>query len=74
MTEFTKRASTFSIGEIVKARSRLWRIDNINIKEKIIEGDKKEFILYSVSNITGQPSSQVLIPDIEKIEKSFLVV
>ena len=70
MTESTKRASTFSIGEIVKARKRLWRIDNINIKVKIIDGNKKNFILYSVSNITGQPSSQVLIPDIEKIEKS----
>ena len=55
MTESSKKVnSTFSIGEIVKARSRLWRIDNINIKEKIIEGDKKKFILYSVSNITRQ--------------------
>ena len=60
MTESSKRAnSTFSIGEIVKARKRLWRIDNINFKEKIIDGNKKKFILYSVSNITGQPSSNV---------------
>lgn len=61
--------SEFNIGEIVKARDRLWRIDNINFHEKIIEGNKKNFVLYSVSNITGQLSSQILIPDIEKIEK-----
>ena len=64
------KISKFNIGEIVKARDRLWRIDNINIEEKLINGNKQKFILYSVSNITGQQSSQVLIPDIEKIEKS----
>jgi len=61
----------FNIGEIVKARERLWRIDQIHKVEKEIENIKKKFIYYSVSNITGQPSSQVLIPDIEKITKSF---
>ncbi len=60
----------FNIGEIVKARDRLWRIDQIIIKEKKIKDELKKFTLYSVSNITGQPSSQLLIPDIEPIEKS----
>ncbi len=60
----------FDIGEIVKARDRLWRIDQIIIKEKMINDELKKFALYSVSNITGQPSSQLLIPDIEPIEKS----
>ena len=62
----------FNIGEIVKARNRLWRIDQIHKVEKEIENVKKKFIYYSVSNITGQPSSQVLIPDIEKITESFV--
>ena len=60
----------FNIGEIVKARDRLWRIDKIHKVEKEIEEVKKKFVYYSVSNITGQPSSQVLIPDIEIIKKS----
>ncbi|MHA1252626.1 MAG: DEAD/DEAH box helicase, partial [Candidatus Helarchaeota archaeon] len=67
---YEKVIPEFRIGEIVKARERLWRIDNIIIQEKEINGQKRNFILYSVSNITGQPSSQILIPDIEKIEKS----
>ena len=62
----------FNIGEIVKARNRLWRIDQIHKVEKEVENIKKKFIYYSVSNITGQPSSQVLIPDIEKITISFV--
>ncbi len=60
----------FKIGEIVEARDRLWRIDQIIIKEKEIHEELKKFILYSVSNITGQPSTQLLIPDIEPIKKS----
>lgn len=60
----------FNIGEIVKARDRLWRIDQIHKVEKEIEEVKEKFVYYSVSNITGQPSSQVLIPDIEAIKKS----
>ncbi|MBN1215714.1 MAG: DEAD/DEAH box helicase [Candidatus Lokiarchaeota archaeon] len=62
----------FEIGEIVRARDRLWRIDRINRIEKEIKKEKKEFIVYTVSNITGQPSNQLLIPEIEKIEKSIL--
>ena len=65
-----KMIPEFNIGEIIKARDRLWRIDNINMEEKKINGKKQNFVLYSVSNITGQASSQILIPDIEKIEKS----
>ncbi len=65
-----KIETEFNIGEIVKARDRLWRIDQIIIKEKKIKDELKKFTLYSVSNITGQPSSQLLIPDIEPIEKS----
>lgn len=60
----------FKIGEIVEARDRLWRIDQIFIKEKEIKNEKKKFVLYSVSNVTGQPSSQLLIPEIESIQKS----
>ena len=60
----------FNIGEIVEARDRLWRIDQIHNVEKEIEEVKQKFVYYSVSNITGQPSSQVLIPDIEIIKKS----
>lgn len=60
----------FDIGEIVEARDRLWRIDQIHKVEKEIKEVKKKFIYYSVSNITVQPSSQVLIPDIEIIKKS----
>jgi len=58
----------FNIGEIVEARDRLWRIDQIHKTEK----NSKKYIYYSVSNITGQPSSQVLIPEIESINKSFV--
>jgi len=56
----------------VKARDRLWRIGNIKIEQKEVSGNKKEFVLYSVSNITGQPSSQILIPDIEEIKDAKL--
>ena len=42
------------------AFDRLWRIDQIHKVEKEIKEVKKKFIYYSVSNITGQPSSQVL--------------
>ncbi len=66
----SKLDAEFNIGEIVKARDRLWRIDQIHKVEKEIKEVKKKFIYYSVSNITGQPSSQVLIPDIETIKKS----
>ncbi len=62
----------FSIGEIVKERSMLWRIDQIHKIKKEIKKRKKEFVYYSVSNITRQSSSQVLIPDIEKLTKSFV--
>ena len=62
----------FNIGEIVEARDRLWRIDQIHKVEKEIKEVKNKFIYYSVSNITGQPSSQVLIPDIEIIKKSIV--
>ena len=65
-----KAIPEFSIGEIVKARDRLWRIDQIHKVEKEIHNVKKNFIYYSVSNITDQPSSEVLIPDIEEIRKS----
>ena len=58
----------FNIGEIVEARDRLQRIDQIHKEEK----NSKEYIYYSVSNITGQPSSQILIPDIEPIKKSVI--
>ena len=68
-TSSSKLVPEFNIGEIVKARDRLWRIDNINIEEQKISGNRKNFVLYSVSNITGQSSSQIFIPDIEKIEK-----
>ncbi|MHA1251088.1 MAG: helicase-related protein [Candidatus Helarchaeota archaeon] len=57
---------TFNIGEIVKARNRLWRIDQIHIDNK----NNHKFIYYSVSSITGSPFSQILVPSIEKIEKS----
>ncbi len=56
----------FNIGEIVEARDRLWRIDQIHKEEK----NSKIYKYYSVSNITGQPSSQVLIPDVEPIKRS----
>ncbi|MEJ2249468.1 MAG: helicase-related protein [Candidatus Lokiarchaeota archaeon] len=62
----------YDIGEVVKARDRLWRIDNRKIEQKEINGKIKEYILYFVSNITGQPSSQILIPDIEPIEEATL--
>ncbi len=71
-TEVKEIVPQFSIGEIVEARNRLWRIDQIHKVEKEIKKKKKKFIYYSVSNITGQPSSQVIIPDIEKITKSFV--
>ena len=44
----------FNIGEIVEARDRLWRIDQIHKVEKQIKEVQKKFIYYSVSNITGQ--------------------
>ena len=69
-TSSSKLVAEFNLGEIVKARDRLWRIDKIHKEEKEIKEGKKKFIYYSVSNITGQPSSQVLIPDIEIIKKS----
>lgn len=56
----------FNIGEIIEARERLWRIDQIITKKK----SGKEYLLYFTSNITGQPSSQILIPSIEPIRKS----
>ncbi len=55
-----------SIGEIVRARERLWRIDQINFHD---HKDSK-ILTYSVSNIDGQTSSQIIIPDIELIEKA----
>ncbi|MBD3213553.1 MAG: hypothetical protein GF311_13175 [Candidatus Lokiarchaeota archaeon] len=71
MTESTKKVlPEFNIGEIVEARDRLWRIDRITPVEKTIEAEKKTFITYSVSNITGQPSTQILVPNIEPIKKS----
>ncbi len=54
----------FNIGEVVSARDRLWRIYQIHIDEV------KKVLYYSVSNITGIPSSQVLFPNIEEIKKS----
>ncbi len=71
-TSSSKSVSEFNIGEIVEARDRLWRIDQIHRVEKEIHNVKKNFIYYSVSNITDQPSSEVLIPDIEEIRKSFV--
>ncbi len=56
----------FDIGEIIKARERLWRIDQINFHD---HKDSK-ILTYSVSNIDGLTSSQILIPDIEFIEKA----
>jgi len=45
MTESKTSSSSlvpkFNIGEIVKARDRLWRIDNINIEEQKISGNKQ---------------------------------
>ncbi|MHA1426724.1 MAG: helicase-related protein [Candidatus Helarchaeota archaeon] len=58
----------FNIGEIIEARERFWRIDQIHQKKK----DGVEYIYYSVSNITGQPSSQIVIPSIEPIKKSII--
>jgi len=58
--------SKFSIGEIIKARERLWRIDQINYHKF----KEKNIITYSVSNIDGQSSSQILMPEIELIEKA----
>ncbi|KKM79019.1 hypothetical protein LCGC14_1354110, partial [marine sediment metagenome] len=52
-TSSSKLVSEFNIGEIVKARDRLWRIDQIHKVEKEIKEVKKKFIYYSVSNITG---------------------
>jgi len=58
--------SEFSVGEIVKARERLWRIDQINLHNK----NNRNIITYSVSNIDGLPASQILVPEIESIEKA----
>ncbi|MHA1383634.1 MAG: helicase-related protein [Candidatus Helarchaeota archaeon] len=68
LTDFIENDSKFefNIGEIVEARERLWRIDQIHTEKK----NGKEYLLYSVSNITGQPSTQILIPSIEPIKKS----
>lgn len=59
-------STEFQIGEVVEARSRLWRIDQKHQEEK----KGKKFIYYSVSNVTGQPSAQILIPSIEPVRKS----
>ena len=37
-----KMIPEFNIGEIIKARDRLWRIDNINMEEKKINGYEKK--------------------------------
>ena len=52
----------FDIGEIVKARDRLWRIDQIIIKEKKIKDELKKFALYSVSNITAVSYTHLTLP------------
>ncbi|MHA1150726.1 MAG: helicase-related protein [Promethearchaeota archaeon] len=62
----------YNIGEVVEARGRLWRIDRINKVKKEINGKEREYLLYTVSNITGHPSTQLLIPEIESIKKSIL--
>ncbi|UYP44193.1 RNA polymerase-associated protein RapA [Candidatus Lokiarchaeum ossiferum] len=46
------------------ARQRLWRIDQIHFDEN------QEFYYYSVSNVSGVPSNEVLFPSIESIKKS----
>ncbi len=51
-TSSSKLIVEFNLGEIVKARDRLWRIDQIHKVEKEIKEGKKKFIYYSVSNIT----------------------
>ncbi len=43
----SKLVSEFNIGEIVKVRDRLWRIDQIHKVEKEIKEVKKKFIYYS---------------------------
>ncbi|MHA1842719.1 MAG: helicase-related protein [Promethearchaeota archaeon] len=58
--------SLFNIGEIVEARERLWRIDQVHLEQK----DGKNYYFYSASSITGLPSSQILFPLIEPIKKS----
>ncbi|MHA1684755.1 MAG: helicase-related protein [Promethearchaeota archaeon] len=58
-------SDSFSIGEVVKARDRLWRVDNIHLPE-----DDEKNVYYSVSSITGNPSSQVLLPSIEPVAKA----
>ena len=45
----SKLVPKFSIGEIVKARDRLWRIDQIHKVKKEIKEVKKKFIYYSVN-------------------------
>jgi superfamily II DNA or RNA helicase len=57
--------NSFKIGDIVTARDRLWRIDQIQSDEK-----NKDFYFYSVSSITGQQVSEVLFPSIEPIEEA----
>ena len=44
----------FNIGEIVEARDRLWRIDQIHKVEKEIKEVQNKFNYYFVSNITSQ--------------------
>lgn len=61
--------SEFNIGEIIKARERLWRIDQINFHDH----EDSKILIYSVSNIDGLTSSQILIPDIESIEKATML-
>ncbi|MHA1338828.1 MAG: helicase-related protein [Promethearchaeota archaeon] len=63
---------SFEVGEVVEARGRLWRIDRKSKIRKNIKGIEKEFYIYKVSSITGQPSTQILIPYIEKVKKSIL--
>lgn len=68
----SKIVPEFNIGEVVKARDRLWRIDRINTIEKEIKNENRKFLTYSVSSITGQPSTQLLIPEIEDVSESSL--
>ena len=44
----------FNIGEIVEARERLWRMDEIHKVEKEIKEVQNKFNYYSVSNISSQ--------------------
>ncbi|MBY9006525.1 MAG: hypothetical protein KGD63_07180 [Candidatus Lokiarchaeota archaeon] len=48
-TSSSKLIPEFNIGEIVKARDRLWRIDQIHKVVKEIKEIKKRFIYYSVN-------------------------